>query len=158
MEELIAYRQALLAALESTIKQLTQTVNAMPSTAWHQPYGPDTHTPHCVLAHLRELEAEWFAVQLPRLQSESMPVLSACAKKGWMGNHYQPDEAIADILSEFSNLRRQELTWLRTLSSGDWSRIARHPWHGIHTLQWWVERQLDLSQQHLKELESVPGM
>jgi hypothetical protein len=158
MEELIAYRQMLLAALESIIEQLTHTVNAMPSTAWHQPYSLDSHTPHSVLAHLRDLEAVWFALQLPRLQYESTPVLPACAKRSWRENHYQPDEAIADILNEFSNLRSQELTWLRTLSSEDWSRIARHPWHGIHTLQWWVEHQLDLSQQHLKELASVPGM
>jgi hypothetical protein len=155
MEELIAYRQVLLAALENIIDELTHIVKVTPISVWHQPYGLDTHTPHITLAHLRELEAEWFAVQLPRLQHETTPVLPICSKQDWIGNHYHPDEAIEDIVDEFSNLRKHELTWLRSLSPEDWSRMARHPRYGLHTLQWWVEHQLDLSHQHLQKLAAV---
>ncbi|MFZ2096788.1 MAG: DinB family protein [Anaerolineales bacterium] len=155
MEELIAYRQELLLALESVIDELTKTVNGIPSTAWHQPYGLDSRTPHYTLAHLRELEARWFSVQLPRIKNETAPVLPAFEGQAWMANHYQPGESSEEILEDFSNLRLQELSWLRTLSPAGWSCMARHPWWGVHTLQWWVELQLDLSRQHLTELASV---
>jgi hypothetical protein len=155
MEELIAYRQELLSALESVIDELTKTVNGIPTTAWYQPFGLDSHTPHYTLARLRELEARWFAVQLPRMLQASTAALPACAEKAWMATHYQLEESVEDILEDFSNLRQQELFWLRTLSPAGWSCMARHPWYGIHTLQWWVEQQLDLSRQHLTELASL---
>jgi hypothetical protein len=158
MEELFAYRQALLAELQSNVEQLAHTLRAIPDTAWHKPLLAHAHTPYGILLHLRELEAHWFAVQLPRLVHETSPVLSACTEEGSMDGQNQPVEQSEDILEEFSRLRNQELIWLRSLTSSDWSRIGRHPWYGVHTLQWWVEYQLDLSQQYLHELASVPRM
>jgi hypothetical protein len=156
MEELFAYRQVLLAELQSIVEQLAHTLRVIPATAWHKPLLTGIHTPYGILAHLRELEAHWFAVQLPRLVHESSPELPACAEKESMVSQNQPVEQSEDILEEFSRLRNQELIWLRTLTPSDWSRMGRHPWYGVHTLQWWVEFQLDLSQQHLRELASVP--
>jgi hypothetical protein len=158
MEELIAYRQVLLAELESIVEQLARILTAIPDTAWHKPFGANSHTPYRILARLRALEVHWFAIQLPRLLHESSPVLPACVEKRSMESQNQPEGYREEILEEFSRLRKQEVTWLRTLSSRDWSRVARHPCYGVHTLQWWVEYQLDLSQQHLQELTAVPGM
>jgi hypothetical protein len=158
MEELIAYRRELLSALDSIAAELTKIVNGIPATSWHQPYGRDSHTPHYTLAHLRELELQWFAVQLPRMLNESMPVLPAFPEKAWMECHYLAAEPVGAILVVFANARKLELSWLRKLSSSSWSCLARHPWWGVHTFQWWVELQLDLSRQHLRELASLLDM
>jgi len=158
MEELFAYRQVLLAGLQSIVEQLAHALKAIPDSAWHKPLLAHGHTPYGVLIHLRELEAHWFAVQLPRLVHESSPELPACAEQGSMDSQNQPVEQSEDILEEFSRLRNQELIRLRTLTPSDWSRIGRHPWYGVHTLQWWVEYQLDLSKQYLQELASLPRM
>jgi hypothetical protein len=156
MEELFAYRQVLLAELQSIVEQLAHVLRAIPDSAWHKPLLTHACTPYGVLIQLRELEAHWFAVQLPRLLYESSPELPACTEFKRVDSQNQPVEQTEDILEEFSRLRNQELIWLRTLTPSDWSRISRHPWYGVHTLQWWVEYQLDLSQQYLRELASVP--
>jgi hypothetical protein len=156
MEELFAYRQVLLAELQSIVEQLAHALRAIPDSAWHKPLLTHACTPYGVLIQLRELEAHWFAVQLPRLLYESSPELPACTEFKRVDSQNQPVEQTEDILEEFSRLRNQELIWLRTLTPSDWSRISRHPWYGVHTLQWWVEYQLDLSQQYLRELASVP--
>jgi hypothetical protein len=156
MEELFAYRQVLLAELQSIVEQLAHALRAIPDSAWHKPLLTHACTPYGVLIQLRELEAHWFAVQLPRLLYESSPELPACTEFKRVDSQNQPVEQTEDILEEFSRLRNQELIWLRTLTPSGWSRISRHPWYGVHTLQWWVEYQLDLSQQYLRELASVP--
>jgi hypothetical protein len=158
MEELFAYRQVLLVELQSIVEQLAHALRAIPDSAWHKPLLAHAHTPYGVLKQLRELEAHWFAVQLPRLVHESSPELPACTEPERVDSQNQPVEQWEDILEEFSRLRNQELNWLRTLTPSDWSRIGRHPWYGVHTLQWWVEYQLDLSRQYLQELASVPRM
>jgi hypothetical protein len=155
MDEIVAYREDLLSALEGALFELPKTVAGIASIAWHQPFGRDSHTPHYILEHLRELEAQVFAIQLRRILDEEIPLVPVFDDDAWMAIHYKPEELALTILEDFVNLRKQELNWLRKLSPAAWSRIARHPWWGVHTLQWWVELQLDYSDQHLRELSPV---
>ena len=79
-------------------------------------------------------------------------ILAVFDDQAWMRHHYQMNEPASTILDELVRLRRQEVTWLRTLTPAQWSRSARHPWWGVHTVQWWSELQLDITLQHLKKL------
>ena len=72
-------------------------------------------------------------------------------KPGWL-SHYKPEKPAQVIFEEFSELRKQEVNGLKSLPSEGWCHTARHPWWGVHTLQWWVELQLDFSNQHLADL------
>ena len=152
MGEIIVYRQVLLSALNEVVNELSKTVTAIPTRAWHIPLGPDSHTPHYTLAHLRELEARVFVPCLYRIQDEDSPRLPVFNDEAWMARYYQPGETVEAIMQEFAHARSQELTWLRELPTVSWSRTARHPWWGVRTLQWWVELQLDCSKQHVKQL------
>jgi len=152
MDEIEAYRKDLLSALEGVLIKLPKAVAGIPSGAWDQPFGRDSHTPHFILAHLRELEAQVFVIQLHRILDEENPLVPAFDDDAWMAIHYKPEEPALTLMEDFVNLRKQELIWLRMLSPAAWSRNARHPWWGVHTLQWWVELQLDYSDQQLKEL------
>jgi hypothetical protein len=158
MEELDAYRQGLLSALESVITELTKTVAGMPTNVWQLPFGQDAHTPHYTLAHLYVLEAQVFDPLLRSIVDEDAPLLPLFDDKAWLANHYEPGKPAQAILEEFMQLSRQDLNWLQALPSDTWSRNARHPWWGVHTLQWWVELQLDCSNQHLAELTALLAM
>ena len=152
MNELTAYRQELLSALEGAVAELSKTVATIPSSDWQFPYKLGAHTPHNTLAHLLALEAQVFSTLLRRIVDEEHPLLPLFDEIAWTGNHYEPGRLPQAILEEFTHLRRQEVNWLRSLPPESWSRTARHPWWGVHTLQWWVELQLDYSQQHFAEL------
>lgn len=156
MEELLAYRADLLTALEGVVDELSKSVAIIPSDTWHQPVRTGSHTPHYILFHLRDLEAQVFALQLTRILSEERPTLPVFNDEAWMDSHYHAEEPASAILAELIKLRHQEIGWLQNLSPEGWSRPSRHPWWGEHTLQWWVELQVEYSSQHLKEISIVP--
>jgi DinB superfamily len=158
MEELYGYRADLLAALEEVINELVNQASLLPEKSWHQAMLPIGHTPHYLLFHLRELEEQVFAAQVPRILAETIPTIPVFDDEGWMEKHYCTGESPVAILEMLSDLRQHELTWLRNLPIAAWSRLARHPWWGLHTLQWWVELQADYSYQHLNQLSSIIDM
>jgi len=155
MEELFAYRADLLTALGGVVDELSNVVANLPPSTWLQPIHPGSRTPHYILFHLRELEAQVFARQLPRILSEARPELPVFNDAAWMEGHYRAEEPASSLLEELAKLRQQELAWLRSLPPAGWSSPARHPWWGEHTLQWWVELQVEYSYQHLKEISSA---
>ncbi len=155
MEELTAYRADLLIALENVMDELAAVVATLPAELWHQPVLPGDISPHYVLYRLYVLEAEQFFAQLPRFQDSQKIFLPAFEEQTWMATHYHPDKPAANLLEQLRALHRKELTWLHSLPAGGWSRLARHPWWGEHTLQWWVELQLEVSVLHLEQLRGV---
>ncbi len=158
MEELKAYRADLLQALGDVVEGLSETVARLPALAWHQSIGPGESTLHYILFRLREVEAQVYTRQLPRFLAEDNPTLPIFDDQAWMAVHYRPDEPATSIMTKLRRLRRSELEWLRGLPPWGWSRMARHPWWGVHTLQWWVELQLDETVQQLKRLPAMSNL
>jgi hypothetical protein len=158
MDELIAYRQGLLAASEEVISGLSRIVMRTSFKDWHRKTGGDLHTPFYYLVHLWVLEAREFALNIRRINDEDTPLLINFDDEAWMKSHPQPKERPRNILLDIGTLRSQELDWLRQLPAASWSRTARHPNWGVHTLQWWVELQLEYSHQHLSLLSRLLNM
>ena len=158
MEEIAYYRQDLLAALDEVKIELTRVVMAIPANALYVPFGSQARTPHYTLAHLRNLEKQEYIPNLKHILAEDNPLLPVFDDETWTLGHYRPDEAGGEILEELTRLREQEVAWLGDLPTASWSRIARHPWWGVRTFQWWVELQLDQSRQHVEQLSSFPAM
>ena len=152
MEELITYRVDLLDAMESAVREITTAIANLAAENLHYPVQAGSGTPHYIIFHLRELEKQVFRLQLPRFIAEENLVLAVFDDQAWMREYYHADEPASAILDELAKLRHQELNWLRTLSPTQWSCTARHPWWGVHTVQWWAELQLDITFQHLKKL------
>lgn len=155
MEELIAYRADLLSALETSVDEISRRASQLPSHSLNLQISSDGHTAHYALYQLYALEAQFFAVQLPRMRIEETAGLPVFDADQWMASHYHPEEPVDNIIGEVTKLRQHELGWLRYLSSQEWSYTARHPWWGVHTLQWWVELQLDYSLEVLKQLTAA---
>lgn len=154
MEEIGEYRQDLLTALEGVAGELSSIVDGIPPDGWLSPITPSGRTRHYILASLQALESQLFSVTLHRIVEEEAPSFSLFDIQAWLGEHYQPGAPVNEILAEFCSQRRQDVTWLRTLPDGAWNCAGRHPWWGMRTLQWWVELQLDVSRQHLRELSA----
>lgn len=154
MQELAAYRNGLLSALEGVIPELSSLVEAIPSRVWQVSKKPGAHTPHYPLARMFALDVYTFGSLLRSIVDKDIPLLPLFDEIAWMSGHYAPGKPAQLFLEEFIQLRKQEVHWLRSLSPECWSRTARHPWWGVRTLQWWVELQLEYSLQHLAEITS----
>jgi hypothetical protein len=152
MDELIAYRQELLLAMQSVVPELSRIVTGTAFKDWHRKVEGELHTPFYTLVHLWVLEAKEFALNARRINDEDIPLLLVFDDIAWMGGHPRPKEQPRNIMQDFAHLRSQELDWLRELPPAGWGRTARHPWWGVHTLQWWVELQQEYSRQHLIDL------
>ena len=151
MGELDDYRERLLERLGKIVDELIQAVNELPPEAWHKPISPHGQTLHYVLAHLRNIEAQALAVRLRRILDEDTPLLSLFDDEAWMASNYQADEPVQVILDDYRHNRQEELSWLRSMPAIAWNRLARHPWWGVRTLQWWVEHSLAHAQEHIQE-------
>ncbi len=158
MEELLAYRADLLAALGAVVDNLAKAVDRLPSDDWHTPTDPGAIDRHYLLAQMYARELEVFSGQLTRILAEKDPLFPAYDDTPWMAEHYDPDEPAVNIIEEIRNSRHKELEWLQNLPPEAWSRTARHPWWGSHTLQWWVELQLEYSRQVLKRITTSGEM
>jgi len=152
MDELIAYRQGLISALESVVPELSKTVAAIPPKEWQLQNKTDTHTFHYRLAHLCEFEAQAFNTLLRRITSSGATLLPLFDDHDWIESLYNPAKPVQVIVEEFVRSLRQEVMWLRALPQDSWSLTARHPWWGVHTFQWWVELQLADFHKHLLDL------
>ncbi len=149
MDELKSYRQDLLLALGNVINRLSDLTARLPSDAWQQPSRPGENTPHYILCHLDALEGQVFTSQLLRFILEDTPTLTLFDDQAWMAVHYRPDQPASEVIEDISRLRNAQVAWLEKLPPAGWGRLARHPWWGMHALQWWVELQLDESIKHL---------
>jgi len=157
MQELAAYRNGLLSALEGVIPELSSLVEAFPSRVWQVSKKPGAHTPRYILAQMCALDVYTFGSLLSIVDND-VPLLPLFDEIAWMSGQYAQGKPAQVFLEEFIQLRKQEVHWLRSLSPECWSRTARHPWWGVRTLQWWVERQLEHSLQHIAEITSFLTM
>jgi hypothetical protein len=152
MEELFAYRQELLSALEQDVTLLARAEAGISSKDWYRTLSGDQPTPHYTLSRLWVEESRDYSVNIHRILDEDLPLLEALDTQAWMAAHYDPDIPAHLIIEDFAALRKWELGVLCGLPPASWSRNARHPHWGVHTLQWWVELQRDYSHQHLSRL------
>ena len=153
-QELTEYREELLSKLEVVAGALSVTAGKIKSTHWHIPGQPGGYSPHYILTRLLVLEEQVYAAYLRHILDEAMQELPHFDEVAWMAVNYDPQKPLPVILDEFMRLRKVEVDRLRALTPGNWNRLSRHPWWGVRTLQWWVEHQLKVSLQHLRDLEA----
>jgi len=153
MENLYAYRQRMLARFQAIVVDLEQAVDALAQKDWHSPLEPDGWSLHQVLVHLRDADAHAYLPRLLRILAVDTPFVEKFDDEGWMIEHYNPDEPVSSILAEYRELRSSEIACLESITPADWSRKGRHPTLGLRTIQWWVERSLAHSEEHLMQIQ-----
>lgn len=156
MEELIFYRERLMQRLETIATDFQQAVESIPASRLYVPLQAGGMSAHQVAAHLRNVEAQVFLPRLQRILAEESPQLEKLLGGDWLLKEYRMDEPLEKILTDFGEMRCQEVRWLKQMPAQSWSRTARHPIWGVRTLQWWVEKSLAHIEDHLRGLTSDP--
>ena len=152
MEELIAYRQELLSAMEEQINTLASAEASISSKGWYRIFDGDQPTLHYSLSRLWAEESQEFSSNIRRILDEEMPLLTVFDTEAWMAAHYDAEIPAQLIIEDFAAVRQWELGVLCGLPPASWSRTARHPWWGVHALQWWVELQREATHQQINRL------
>jgi hypothetical protein len=154
MEELYLYRQRLLNRMESVVEDLRRAASSASPEEWHVPKSDDQPSPHRLLAHLRSIEIQALAPRLKTILTEDHPNLVLFDDDRWMETHYRKDEPVDSIIDDYERIRQEELSWLTQMDPRAWSRTCRHPWFGVRTLQWWVEKTMAYAEEHLQDIIS----
>ncbi len=152
MDPLYEYRARLVERLETIVPEIADAVAAIPEGEWHIPLAPDERSPHAIVAHLRDTEAQPYLTRLRRMLKEDSTVFEPFDVERWEAGHYDPAEPMTRLLADYAATREAELQLLRNLPPQGWARSGRHMAFGARTVQWWVERMLEHARRHLLEL------
>ncbi|MEW5939904.1 MAG: DinB family protein [Chloroflexota bacterium] len=153
MEQLIEYRNQLLARLEESTREFCKACLAAPARPVASEAGE--WGVHQIAAHTRDSETQVYGARIQRSLAEEDPLFPNFDGEAWMAEHYDPNEPLASILDELAASVSQTVASLRAAPTEAWSRPSRHETYGAgFTTQTWVERSLAHIEEHLKTVSS----
>ncbi len=153
MKELIEYREKMIARLENAAQEFCAACKTI-----GDPFAKveGEWTLHQIASHTRDVEKLVYGERIRQTLHSDNPTFKSFDADEWMANHYNPDEALADILNEFSSNVEALCVTLKDLPQPAWSRESRHETIGGElTLQLWVERSLEHIEEHLKTIKNA---
>jgi hypothetical protein len=158
-KQLHEYRVLLLRLLEQQPAEFAALADALPEAEWHARRLADGATLHQIAAHVRDTETLAFWPRIQRILAEESPQLEAFPEHRWTTNTtYHPEEPLRHIIAAFARTRAEALATLKTLNAEDWSRTGFHPPSGPRTVQWWAERMLNHTRDHLEAIRKAGGL
>lgn len=152
MTELNEYRSRLIARYASQPGELVQVVEAIRDDHIVRELEPGGWSPHQILSHIRDVEAQAFVPRIRVILEEESPRLQSFDPSEWMDEHYDADEGVREILDEIRSLRSKGSDLIQPLNPQVWSRTGEHPSFGVRTLQWWVEYSVRHFEEHIEQL------
>lgn len=116
-------RETTLDLLRRTTEDLQRCTNEIPPERlhWHE---ADEWSAHETLAHLCEIERHVFLLRMQRVATEHQPLLKYFDEKAWHREHYDARQPVAEMLADFSDVRRQQIQLLE--AQPDWDRWGLH--------------------------------
>lgn len=157
MDQLLEYRQRLLARYEAAVLEFCAAVetadNPKPalSAVEGSPREADDWSVHKIAVHARDAEKSVYGARIRRTIEENDPLFENFDGDTWMAEHYNADEPLASILDELVASVQASVARLRGLPPEAWRRESRHATYGGgFTAQTWVERGLAHLEEHLK--------
>ena len=155
MEQLLEYRQQLLAHLEESARKFRSACQtAVNPAVAREPGGWSIHQ---IAVHTRDAEKMVYGARIRRSLEEENPLFQNFDGDAWMAQHYDPNEPLAAVLDELVDSVAQNVAHLRKLPSEAWTRPSQHETYGTgFTTQTWVERSLAHIEEHLKTVTGNP--
>ena len=149
MEQLLEYRQQLLARLEESAREFRAACQAAASrTVAREADGWNIHQ---IAVHTRDTEKLVYGLRIRRSLEEENPLFQNFDGDAWMTEHYDPNEPLASVLDGLVDSVEQIVARLRDLPPEVWTRPSQHKTYGAGlTAQTWVERSLAHIEEHLK--------
>lgn len=154
MKELMEYRQKLLTRLREASAEFCEACRS-----FDDPFSNEEGewTPHQMAYHVCGIDREVYGMRIRRTLNEENPLFKNFDPDSWMAAHYNRDEPLDKILSEFWDGIKEVTDLLRQASQNVWSRLSQHEALGNElTLQLWVERSLAHVEEHLETLKNAP--
>lgn len=157
MDELLAYRQRLLLRLEQVPSDFETIIQQAVEFDLPQPPNPGAYSLRQHIAHVRDAEKFLFLPAFQRILKEKNPRIEDIEDLGWVTAPPKVEEHPEKIWQEIAALHHNLIATLEDMDMREWSREARHPRVGLHTLQWWVERCLTHAEEHLSQVKAMFG-
>ena len=149
MEQLLEYRQRLLARYEEAARELRGALESAASPKVTR--AADEWNVHQIAVHARDAEKLVYGLRIRHILEEDDPLFANFDGDAWMTEHYDPNEPLASVLDELLDSVRTTIARLKELPSEAWARTSRHETYGAgFTTQIWVERGLAHLEEHLK--------
>lgn len=155
MKELIMYRENLIRRLENIISVLREAGLRLTELDWHTPTGKDSLTPHQYMSRLAARQVNELLPTINHYLSGMKGAMPVFDEQKWLEKDYRASENWFELHDGFAGVYKQVTRKLNELDPEVWSQTARHPWHGERTLQWWVERSLNLMEETLRVFENA---
>lgn len=154
MKELMEYRQKLLDRIPRAATEFRAACEAVKDPlAAVEEGGWNTHQ---LAAHTRDVDKLVYGMRAHRTALEENPEFKSFNADSWMSTHYNPNESLKSILTEFTGNMNELVKFLRELPIEAWSRESRHETlGGGFTLQTWVERGLAHIEEHLASVKKA---
>lgn len=116
--------------------------------------APGKWSIHEILVHVAD--AEIVGIQrLKKVLAEDQPILPVYDQDAWANKLSYDQSDAQQHLQLFALLRESMLPILRTVSTGDWSRIGIHSEAGPLTFHQLLQKYVDHVSDHLKQIERV---
>jgi hypothetical protein len=149
MDQLLEYRQRLLARYEAAVLEFRTAVETADNP--NVPREAEGWSVHRIAVHVSVAEQMVFGLRARRTLEEDAPLFENFDGDTWMAEHYNADEPLASILDELVASVQASVARLRGLPPEAWTRESRHATYGGgFTAQTWVERGLAHLEEHLK--------
>ncbi len=153
MKELLEYRAKMIARLAAAAQEFCLTCKAF-SDPFKKVDGE--WTAHQIASHTRDVDKMIYGARIRQTLNEENPEFKNFDADAWMAEHYNKDEPLENILSDFSANMDDLYTILQPMPREAWSRESRHETMGGGlTLQLWVERSLAHIEEHLLTLKKA---
>jgi hypothetical protein len=152
MKELMEYREKLIERLRSAAEELCDTCRMFDDPFMKAGEG---WTAHQIAFHVRDVNREVYGMRIQRTLNEENPEFKNFDPDAWMTANYNRDEALENILNEFSMSMNKVCDLLGNAPQEVWSRLSQHEALGKElTLQLWAERALAHIEEHLAGLKN----
>jgi hypothetical protein len=131
MKELERYRRNFLARHRAMGDELRRAVeSALDSKSVHQALAE---------LHARQANMLYPCIEAVLAQKGELPTFDV---EEWRKQNEVGNPAVAELLAAILAAHAKLSGRISHLKPENWSLRARHPWHGVRTLGWWVERDL----------------
>ncbi len=153
MKELFEYRVKMIARLADAAREFSSACRAFddPFTKVEGEW-----TAHQIASHTRDVDKMIYGARIRQTLNEENPEFKSFDADAWMAEHYNKDELLENILSDFSANMDDLCAILQSMPREVWSRESRHETMGGGlTLQLWVERSLAHIEEHLLALKKA---
>jgi hypothetical protein len=145
-------RAALIDQLEASGKDFLWSVGQVSELEVQTAPAPGEWTVHQIAAHMRDTEQRAFLVRAQRMVTTEHPRVESFDQESYNREHYDPNEPMKKILTEFRSARGKLVRLARGAPKDAWDNWAVHPEFGKITLGWLLQYTHSHTLEHSAEI------